>query len=160
MRAAAILIGVALGACALLEPHDRSDEIKPALADLEHGGYRFPADVRFVPYTYAVCDGMACADVVLVENRRTIRLAAGAFQNPSKLRATLLEIWPRYQLPRRPNARELAASALLVAREGPRVGVTDPDVLADARFAYRRLYEQLPNAKRKDLPTPDSLARP
>ena len=159
MRAAAILLGVALTACAWMRPHEREDAIPPALADLEKGGFRFSADVRFAPDMFAVCDGIACADVVLVENRRTIRLADAAFQSPSKLRATLLEIWPRYELPRRANARELAQSALLVVREGPRAGVTDAETLADARFAYRRLYDQLAAAQRKDLPTPESLAQ-
>jgi hypothetical protein len=159
MRAAtAILLGVALSACALLPVPDRPAEIQAALADLAKGGFRFPADVNFVPDKFAVCDGIACADVVLIENRRTVRLAAGAFQNPSKLRATLLDVWPRYELPRRPNAHELAESALLVVREGPKAGITDPEVIADARFSYRRLYEQLAAAQRKDLPPPDSLA--
>ena len=65
---------------------------------------------------------------------------------------------PRYELPRRPNAHELAESALLVVREGAKAGITDPEVIADARFSYRRLYEQLADAQRKDLPSPDSLA--
>ena len=158
MRAAPILIGVALSACAALLPHEREDAIPPALADLARGGFHFAADVRFAPDEFAVCDGIACADVVLLQNRRTIRLADGAFQSPSKLRATLLEVWPRYQLPRRANTRELAQSALLVVREGGRAGVTDPETLADARFAYRRLYDQLAAAQRKDLPNPESLA--
>jgi hypothetical protein len=158
MRAAAILVGVALAACAAIGPRDRSDEIQPALADLARGGFRFDADVRFTPDRIAVCDGLACADVVLKDDRRTIRLADGAFQSPSKLRATLLEVWPRYELPRRANAHELALSALLVAREGPRAGVTDPEVLADARYFYRRLYDQLAPPQRADLPSPESLA--
>jgi hypothetical protein len=159
MRVAAILLGVALTACAFFRADDRSEEIRPALEDLERGGFRFAADVRFLPDRFAVCDGIACADVVMQDERRTIRLADGAFQSPSKLRATLLEVWPRYELPRRANVHELARSALLVAREGPRAGVTDPEVLADARYFYRRLYDQLAAAQRRDLPPPDSLAR-
>jgi hypothetical protein len=157
MRATAILLGVALSACTLLRLPDRDAEIAAALADLEHGGFRFSADVRFAPDRYAVCDGIACADVVIVDNRRTIRLAHGAFQSPSKLRASLLDVWPRYELPRRANARELAESALLVVREGGKAGVDDPEILADARFAYRRLYEHLDAADRAGLPAPETL---
>ena len=97
----------------------------------------------------------------MVENqRRTILVADGAFASPSKLRATLLEIWVRYDAPRHGNVRDLARAAKTVVRDGPRVGVTDPGVLADARFQYRLLYEQLPPDKRAGLPEPSALSAP
>jgi hypothetical protein len=153
-----ILLGVGLAACALFRPPDRTPEIAPALADLRAAGFEFAPDVRLRNDRNAVCDGMACADLVVEANRRTILVADGAFASPSKLRASLLEIWARYREPRRGNVRDLARGALLVAQAGPRAGVTDPGVLGDARFTYRQLYERLPDDKRADLPEPDAIA--
>ena len=53
--------------------------------------------------------------------------------------------------------RDLARAALLVVSDGPRAGVSDPGVLADARFAYRQLWNQLPPEKRAELPAPETL---
>ena len=156
--AAAILIGVALSGCALFRPRDRSDEIPPALGDLARAGFEFAPDVRFVRDPMMVCDRITCADLVLVSERRTIRLADGAFSSPSMLRASLLEIWPRYALPRRGNVADLARGALLVAKDGERVGVTDPEVLREARFAYRQLWREVSSAERASLPAPDTLS--
>lgn len=159
MRArGAILLGAGLAACALFRPPDRTPEIAPALADLRAAGFEFAPDVRLRNDPHAVCDGMSCADLVIEANRRTILVADGAFASPSKLRASLLEIWARYREPRRGNVRDLARGALLVAQEGPRAGVTDPGVLGDARFAYRQLWERLPDDKRADLPRPEAIA--
>jgi hypothetical protein len=104
----------------------------------------------------AVCDGISCADLVIERDTRTILVADGAFGTPSKLRASLLEVWARYREPRRGNVRDLARAALLVIREGPRVGVAPGDV-GDARFTYRQLWQRLPDAQRTDLPDPASL---
>jgi len=155
---AAILLGVGLAACALFRPPDRTPEIAPALEDLRAAGFEFAPDVRLRNDPRAVCDGISCADLVVERERRTILVADGAFASPSKLRASLLEIWARYREPRRGNVRDLARAALLVIREGPRAGVADPGVLADARFTYRQLWERLPPEKRSDLPAPASLA--
>ncbi|HTO69627.1 MAG TPA: hypothetical protein VMR31_07170 [Myxococcota bacterium] len=100
---------------------------------------------------------MACADLAVVDGRRTILVADAAFATPSKLRASLLEIWSRYREPRRGNARDLARSALLVATDGRRAGVTDGDVLDDASYFYGKLYEQLPAQQRAGLPDPRSV---
>ena len=156
---AAILVGVALGAagCALFRAPDRTPEIQPALADLEQGGFAFAADVVFRNDPHAVCDGLACADLVVENQRRTIVVADGAFVSPSKLRASLLEIWVRYQTPRHGNVRDLARAALVVVQDGRRAGVTDPGVLADARFVYAQLWRQLPPERRSDLPDPRQL---
>jgi len=133
------------------------EEIAPALGDLARAGFEFAPDVRFVHDPMTVCDRITCADLVLVSNRRTIRLANGAFSSPSMLRASLLEIWPRYVMPRRGNVADLARGALLVAKEGERAGVTDPEVLREARFAYRQLWHEVSSADRASLPAPDSL---
>ncbi len=159
MRArAAILLGVGLAACALFRPPDRTPEIAPALADLRAAGFEFAPDVRLRNDPRAVCDGISCADIVVEANRRTILVADGAFASPSKLRASLLEIWARYAEPRRGNTRDLARAALVVIRDGPRAGVTDPGVLGDARFSYRQLWERLPPERRGDLPSPAPIS--
>jgi hypothetical protein len=154
---AVILFGVGLAACALFRPPDRTPEIAPALADLRAAGFEFDADVRLRNDPRAVCDGLSCADLVVEHERRTILVADGAFASPSKLRASLLEIWARYREPRRGNVRDLALAALVVIRDGPRAGVTDPGVLGDARFCYRQLWARLPPEKREGLPSPASL---
>jgi hypothetical protein len=156
-RPALILLGVALAACANFGRADRDAQIPPALADLGKAGFTFAADVRFAHDPMTVCDGLTCADIVVIEDRRTIRLANGAFASPSRLRATLLEIWPRYQKPRRSDVSGLARAALLVVNDGPRAGVTDPEVMSQARFFYRQLWNQLPPAERATLPAPDAL---
>jgi len=155
---AVILVAVAFAACALFRPPDRGAEIQPALADLTRAGFEFAPDVRFVHDPMTVCDGITCADLVIVAERRTIRLASNAFTSPSKLRASLLEIWPRYTMPKRGNVPDLARAALLVASEGSRAGISDPEVLREARFAYRQLWNQATPAERADLPKPESLA--
>lgn len=152
-----ILIGVVLAGCALFRPQDRTPEIEQALADLRRAGFEFAPDVRFVHDPITVCDDLTCADLVVVADRRTIRLANGAFASPSKLRASLLEIWPRYTMPRRGDLEALSRAALLVATEGPRAGVGDPQILRDARVIYRRLWSQLSPASRAALPDPDAL---
>lgn len=156
-RSAAILVGVVLAGCALVRPVDRSLEIEAALGDLRRAGFEFAPDVRFVHDPIAVCDGIRCADLVVVSDRRTIRLATTAFASRSKLCASLLEIWPRYTMPRRADAAALARSAWLVASEGQRAGVDDPEVLGEARFAYRQLWHQATPAERASLPSPESL---
>ena len=156
-RRAAILVGVALAACASFGRPDRNAEIPPALADLASAGFTFAADVRFVHDPMTVCDGLTCADLVVIAERRTIRLANSAFASPSRLRATLLEIWPRYALPRRSDAPDLARAALLVVTDGERAGVSDPEVLHSARFYYRQLWNQTPPAARASLPAPETL---
>lgn len=157
LRTAAILVGVALAACALFRPRDRTAEIQPALADLARAGFVFAADVAFVHDRMTVCDGISCADLVVIAQRRTIRLANNAFTSPSKLRASLLEIWPRYTMPRRGDVPGLARAALLVVTDGARAGVTEPEVLREARFAYRQLWNQATPAERANLPSPESL---
>jgi hypothetical protein len=156
-RAVAILVGVALAGCASFRPRDRTAEIEPALLDLGRAGFEFAADVAFVHDRMTVCDGLTCADLVVVADRRTIRLADGAFTSPSKLRASLLEIWPRYAMPRRRDVPQLARAALLVVTDGSRAGVSDPEVLRSARFVYRQLWNQASPAERASLPDPASL---
>jgi len=153
---AALACAVGLAACALFAHPDRTPELGPALADLRAAGFEFAPDVRLRNDAHAVCDGISCADLVIERDTRTILVADGAFASPSKLRASLLEIWARYREPRRGNARDLARAALVVIREGPRVGVGTGDV-GDARFVYRQLWLRLPDAPRADLPNPSSL---
>jgi len=138
---------------------DRSDELAPAIADLKAAGFEFAPDVRLRNDAHAVCDGMTCADLVIEKDTRTILVADGAFASPSKLRASLLEIWARYKEPRRGNVRDLARGALLVVQKGASAGVTDPGVIADARYVYKQLWDRLSEAQRTDLPPPASLSR-
>ncbi len=147
-------------ACALLPRPDPDAEIASALDDLREGGFKFDPDVRFREHRYTVCNGMACADLVLIGERRTILLAPESFESPSRLRATLVEVWGRYQEPRTPRVRDLAEGSLRIQRDGPRAGVDDPVVLRDAYFSYRQLWQDLPPDERRDLPPPDTLAYP
>ena len=139
---------------------DRDAEIAAALSDLRVGGFSFAADVRVRADPYAVCDGLACANLKVVRGRRTIGLAREAFSNPSRLRASLLEIWDRYQEPRPGAARDLARAALLVVSDGPRVGVTDRRTLRLAYHGYRQLWLQLSPSERAGLLNPDQIPLP
>lgn len=147
-------------ACSALRTSQPKLSIEAALADLAAAGFEFDADVRFRQNRYTVCDGMACADLALIGERRTILLAPEAFESPARLRATLLEIWERYQQARPGSVSDLARGALRVIRDGPRVGVDDPYTLRRAHHVYRQLYEALPPQKRVDLPEPDQLPFP
>jgi hypothetical protein len=155
-------LGAILGlACAVGEPPpDVGVRIREALSDLQEGGFSFDPDVAFRVDPYAVCEGVACADLVIMTGRRTILLAPEATRSPEALRATLLEIWERYREPRPGSVHDLARGALRVARDGPRVGATDPDLLRRARLRYRQLYESLPPEERDGLPDPDTAALP
>jgi hypothetical protein len=134
--------------------------IREALRDLQEAGFPFEPDVAFRVDPYAVCEGLACADLLVLKGRRTILLAPEAVRGPEVLRVTLLEIWERYREPRPGSVHDLARGALRVARDGPRVGVTDPDLLGRARLTYRQLYGSLPLSERHDLPDPDTVALP
>ncbi len=109
---------------------------------------------------YAVCDGLACANLRLVRGRRTIGLAREAFSSPSRLRASLLEIWERYQEPRPGSVRDLARAALLVLSDGPRVGVNHRRTLRLAHHRYRQLWLQLDASERAGLTDPDRIPFP
>jgi len=154
-----LLLALPLGCAALRTPAPEA-RIEAALADLVRAGFEFDADVRFRYYRYSVCDGVACADLALIGTRRTIRIAPEAFENPSRLRATLLEIWERYQQPRPGSQPDLARGALRVIQDGPRVGVDDLYTLRRAHHIYRQLYEGLPPESRPGLPEPDTLRFP
>ena len=149
-----------LGACQTWLRPDRDAEITAALSDLRSGGFSFDPDVRVRTDPYAVCDGFACADLKLVRGRRTIGLAREAFSNPSRLRASLLEIWERYQEPRPGSVRDLARAALLVLSDGPRVGVNDRRTLRLAHHRYRQLWLQLDASERAGLTDPDRIPFP
>jgi hypothetical protein len=60
-------------------------------------------------------------------------------------------------MPRRGNVADLARGALLVAKDGERAGITDPEVLREARFAYRQLWREVPSGERARLPEPETL---
>lgn len=153
------LLVLALACSALLGPPPE-EQISSALADLAAGGFSFEADVRFRANRYGACDGVACADLALIRERRTILLAPDAFDSPAWLRASLLEIWERYRRPRPGSVPDLARGTLRVMRDGPRVGVDDPQLLRLAHRSYRRLYASLPPEKRADLPDPAGLPFP
>jgi hypothetical protein len=154
VRRIAPLVVIVLS-CIARGPHpDAALRIREALADLEAGGFEFDPDVAFRVDPYAVCEGIACADVVLIRERRTILLAPDALRSPSMLRATLLEIWERYSEPRPGSIRDLARGAQRVARDGPQVGVDDPRLLQRARLTYRQLYDTLPPDERDGLSDP------
>jgi hypothetical protein len=153
-----LVLVLPLVSCAAFKPRDRSAEIPSAVAALAAAGFAFPVDIRFVHDPMTVCDGITCADLVVIDNRRTIRLANHAFTSPSKLRASLLEIWPRYEQPKRGHVPDLARGALLIVTDGERVGITDREVMREARFTYRQLWNQLSVTQRANLPAPESLS--
>jgi hypothetical protein len=127
------------------------------LVDLDRAGFRFEGDVRFRTDPYAVCEGIACADLIVAQERRTILLSPNLIGQPAALRAALLEVWERYRAPRPGSLPDLARGALRVVEDGPRVGVDDPKLLLRAKFTYRQLYEQLSPAERAELPDPDTV---
>ncbi len=154
------LICIGLWGCATtLTPH-RKRTIYEALEDLAAAGFEFDADVHFMPDQYAVCDDMSCADVLIYKERRTILVAHEAFESPSRIRATLLEIWPRYQNPRPGFLPDLARGALQVVQDGPRVGIEDVYLLRRAQHTYRRLYDGTEADQRDGLVDPNSLPFP
>ncbi len=157
--ARALLIPILLLAC--FGPRvDRPAEIDAALADLARGGFEFDADVAFARDAYVVCEGVSCAELRVVERRRTIVLSRDAFASPSRLRASLLDIWGRYQEPRAASGADQARSALRILRDGPRAGVSDRRLLREMHHLYRQLYGGLSEDERGELPSPDELEYP
>ena len=116
--------------------------------------------MRFQRDPVQVCDGLVCAHLRLVEQRRTILLAPDAFQSPSALRAALLEVWGRYGSPGPVTVRDRAEGALRVVREGPGVGIEERYVLRSAHHSYRLLYTELGSSERAGLLDPDELRFP
>ncbi len=159
-KTAALWAILGLACVAGAPPRDAGFRIRQALVDLQAAGFSFEPDVAFRVDPYAVCEGLACADLLVMKGRRTILLAPETVRKPEALRATLLEIWERYREPRPGSVRDLARGALRVVRDGPRVGVTDPGLLRRARLRYRQLYESLPPEERDALPDPDTVALP
>ncbi len=156
-------IGLALLGCALPGTDaGRRAQLETEIAWLAAAGFEFDADVAFVADRYAGCDGLACADVRVIESRRTIVVAYEAFDGPGRLRLTLLEVWERYQTPRggQGRARDLARSLLRVLRDGPRAGLDDPKLLRRAHVAYQKQYAALPPPDRLDLPKPSDIPYP
>lgn len=157
LPAAALALAVS---CLLTRPADPGPRIHAALVDLQQAGFEFDADVRFRTDPFAACDGIACATLVILQERRTILLARDAASDEALLRASLLDIWERYQNPRPGSTRDLARGALRVVRDGPRVGVDDRALLRRAHHTYGQLYRSLAAEERADLPDPAALAFP
>ena len=159
-RGLAGLIGlVALGCGSLLGPPP-AERIPPALSDLSREGFDFETDVRFSADPYAVCEGVACAEVAVIAGHRTILIAREAFTSDARLRATLLEIWERYREPRPGSVRDLARGALRILEDGPRVGVDDIRTLRLAHHTYRQHWSDLPSDRREGLLDPDRVPFP
>jgi hypothetical protein len=159
MRRLAAGAVLALAAGCLI-PADPSPAIPHALRDLSEAGFEFEADVHFRADPYVSCQGAACADLVVLKQRRTILVAKDAFRSDDALRAALLEIWERYREPRRGSTRDLARGAWRVLHDGPRVGIRDKSILRFTHHTYRQLWNQLTPAQRTDLPPPDTLPFP
>ncbi len=144
--------------CALVASDPRP-ALRAALGDLRAAGFEFEADVAFRVDPYRYCEGVSCADVLLIKERRTIAVAPEAVREPPLLRAALLEVWERYREPRPGSAPDLARGALRVVRDGGRVGV-DVATLRRAQHGYRKLWKSLEPAQRAGLEDPDSLPFP
>ena len=164
MRGARALAATAIAAAAstgclplISEPPPSVPNALYALAD---AGFEFEPDVQFRADRHASCDGFACADLVVIQERRTILLARDAFDSCDALRAALLEIWERYRDPQRGSTRDFARGALRVASDGSRVGIEEKAILRAAHHTYRQLFDQLPPAQRVDLPDPDTVSFP
>jgi hypothetical protein len=108
---------------------------------------------------YRTCEGVACTDLLLVKERRTVAVAPEAMRDPPLLRAALLEMWERYREPRPGSVPDLARGALRVIRDGPRVGV-DPPNLRRAHRSYQKLWQALEPAQREGLDDPNTLPFP
>ena len=77
------LLGIALAAgagCVRSPSAGPAPALVEALAELGAAGFEFEADVRFRRDPMSICDGLACAELVLERQRRTIRLAPEAFE--------------------------------------------------------------------------------
>ena len=153
-------LALLLTGCVLTAAPPAGNQLNAALLDLATAGFEFDADVRFMPDAYAVCNGLFCADLIMYKERRTIILAREAFDSRSRLRASLLEIWERYQEWRPGSVPDLARAALRVIQDGERVGVSDVYIRRHAHHRYRQLYEKLSAAEREPLTDPDSLIFP
>ena len=138
---------------------DLRPQIRAALVELRDAGFEFDADLAFQVDRYASCSGVACADVALIRERRTILLAAEAVREPPLLRAALLEIWERYSTPRPGSLPDLARGSLRVLTDGGKVGA-DARTLRRAHHGYRQLWAALDPAERARLLDPDALALP
>jgi hypothetical protein len=138
---------------------DPRPELLAALRDLGSAGFEFEADVAFRVDPYRYCEGIACADLLVIKERRTIAIAPEAVRDPPLLRAALLEIWERYRQPRPGSLPDLARGALRVVRDGSRVGV-DTRTLRRAQHDYRKLWESLEPPLRAGLEDPDALPFP
>ncbi len=155
------VLGVLTLACVVGGPSlNATSRVRAAVAALEAAGFPFDADIRFRIDPHAVCQGIACAEVVVISDRRTILLAPESLRSDSVLRATLLEIWERYREPRPGAQRDLARGTLRIVRDGPTVGVEDERVLGRARLEYGQLYGTLSRQEREGLPDPDGIALP
>jgi hypothetical protein len=157
--ALALLLGV-LPACVVAGSKDAGLRIRQALVDLAQAGFEFDADVRFRTDPYAVCAGVSCATIVVLKERRTVLLAKGALDSDAALRASLLDIWERYESPHPDSVCDELRGMLRVVRDGPRVGVDDVGILRRAHHAYRRLHVALGDTECGDPPHPDELAFP
>jgi hypothetical protein len=120
-RALALALGIGLAtACVVAGSKDAGPRIRQALVDLARAGFEFDADVRFRTDPYAVCAGVSCATLVVLKERRTVLLAQGALDSDAALRASLLDIWERYESPHPDSVCDELRGMLRVVRDGPR----------------------------------------
>lgn len=158
---ALLALALPLGlACATATSERAPITIEAARADLAAGHFYFDSDVAFARDPYVVCVDLSCAELRVRDRRRTILLAPGAFASASRLRASLLDIWGRYENPGVPSPYQRAQSALRILEHGPKVGVTDRSLLRATHHRYGQLYLLLEPEKQAELPRPDDLAYP
>ena len=86
-------------------------EIQAGVDDLAAGGFMFEPDVHFGLDRYGSCDGITCADLLVIKERRTIMFEHDGLRTPSTVRASLLDIWERYRQPRPGSLPDLARGA-------------------------------------------------
>jgi hypothetical protein len=133
------------------------------MRDLEHAGFPLPGrfEVDWSDRRVRCRPGHVCASPVFDGERQgTLILAPEALLSDATLRLALLEVWQRMSdggAMQGPWA--LARSTLRQLVSGPRVGVSDPVLLAEVLRVYAGHRSELSEEERAGLPDPEVYSR-